>query len=74
MKVWAAIHETRHGFINRVFDSYQKVQDWKDEIGKLEWGSISTAPIPDDSCGDEYFDLAGEMRGQYFYYDECEVE
>ena len=70
-KVVVAIYEYRNGMGVRVFDSLEKAQAWKDEIGAGEWGRASDDPQPEDACGDEYFDL---IDGEWFYVEECEVE
>ena len=70
-KVIVAIYEHRYGMDVRVFDSFKKAQAWKDEIGADNWQHISDDPQPEDTCGDEYFDLA---YGEWFNVEECVVE
>lgn len=70
-QVTVAVFEHRHGMEFRAFDSFEKAQAWKDEIGAEFWSNVSNDPQPEDPCGDEYFDLAD---GSWFYIEVCEVE
>lgn len=76
MKVFVAIYEHKHGFNTRVFKEFKDVQKWKDEIGAEGWASVSDDPQPEEPCGDEYFDLAGDSPGNYefFTWDLCPIE
>ena len=72
-KVIVATYEHRHGTDIRVFDSFEKAQVWKDEIGAEWWSEVSDDTQPEDpcACGDEYFERA---EGEWFNVEECEVE
>jgi hypothetical protein len=71
MKVFVAHFEHKHGGDIRVFGSHAKAQAWKDKIGLEYWPEVSSDPLPEDPCGDEYFDL---INGEWFSIEECEVE
>lgn len=73
MKVFVAFYDHRHGYDVRVFSKFSGAQAWKDELGAEFWTEVSNDPRPEDPCGDEYFELAGE-NNEYFYIEECEVE
>ena len=73
-QVFVAVCEHCLGTDIRVFDTWDKAQAWKDELGAERWDKVSKDPQPEDPCGDEYFYIAGSVLNEWFYLKACEVE
>ncbi len=71
--VYVAIYEYHNGNEMRAFSSFDKTQEWKNQIGLENWSGVSDDPQPVDSCGDDYFDLACD-KDEYFHVEYCEIE
>ena len=73
-KFLVAVWTHRHGADVSLFSTMERVEKFKDNIGRANWNHELHYDMPHDHVGDAYFNTMQESGEEFFEVHECELD